>query len=64
MPKKIAHRGRHPGDVGGHRQQDRRHSRRSRRFETNALCQPGTMKVLNTPVDLSTIKVPTFATGG
>jgi polyhydroxyalkanoate synthase len=33
-------------------------------FETNALCQPGTMKVLNTPVDLSTIKVPTFATGG
>jgi polyhydroxyalkanoate synthase len=32
-------------------------------FETNTLCQPGAIKVLDTPVDLSTIKVPTFATG-
>jgi len=32
-------------------------------FETNTLCQPGAMKVLGTPVDLSTIKVPSFATG-
>ena len=32
-------------------------------FQTNVLCQPGAMKVLDTPVDLSTIKVPTFATG-
>jgi polyhydroxyalkanoate synthase len=33
-------------------------------FETNTLCRPGAMTVLGTPVDLSTIKVPTFATGG
>jgi len=32
-------------------------------FETNTLCQPGAMNVLDTPVDLSTITVPTFATG-
>jgi len=32
-------------------------------FQTNALCRPGAMTVLHTPVDLSTIKVPTFATG-
>jgi polyhydroxyalkanoate synthase subunit PhaC len=32
-------------------------------FETNVLCQPGAMAVLDTPVDLSTIKVPTFVTG-
>jgi polyhydroxyalkanoate synthase len=32
-------------------------------FETNTLCQPGALRVLDTPVDLSTIKVPTFATG-
>jgi polyhydroxyalkanoate synthase len=32
-------------------------------FETNTLCRPGAMKVLGTPVDLSTIAVPTFATG-
>jgi polyhydroxyalkanoate synthase len=32
-------------------------------FETNTLCQPGAIKVLDTPVDLTSIKVPTFATG-
>ncbi len=32
-------------------------------FEANTLCQPGAVKVLDTPVDLSTIKVPTFVTG-
>jgi polyhydroxyalkanoate synthase subunit PhaC len=32
-------------------------------FETNLLCHPGAMKMLDTPVDLSTIKVPTFVTG-
>ena len=32
-------------------------------FQSNALCLPGAMTVLHTPVDLSTIKVPTFATG-
>ena len=32
-------------------------------FQANALCRPGAMTVLHTPVDLSTIKVPTFATG-
>jgi polyhydroxyalkanoate synthase subunit PhaC len=32
-------------------------------FETNVLCQPGATTVLDTPVDLSTIKVPTFVTG-
>jgi polyhydroxyalkanoate synthase len=32
-------------------------------FETNMLCQPGAATVLDTPVDLSTIKVPTFVTG-
>jgi polyhydroxyalkanoate synthase subunit PhaC len=32
-------------------------------FRTNALCQPGAMTVLHTPVALSTIKVPVFATG-
>jgi polyhydroxyalkanoate synthase subunit PhaC len=32
-------------------------------FETNLLAQPGAMRVLDTPVDLSTIKIPTFVTG-
>jgi polyhydroxyalkanoate synthase subunit PhaC len=32
-------------------------------FETNVLCQPGATTVLDAPVDLSTIKVPTFVTG-
>jgi polyhydroxyalkanoate synthase subunit PhaC len=32
-------------------------------FQTNALCRPGAMTVLATPVNLSTINVPTFATG-
>jgi polyhydroxyalkanoate synthase subunit PhaC len=32
-------------------------------FETNSLCQRGATKVLGTPVDLSTIEVPTFAVG-
>ena len=32
-------------------------------FQANALCQPGAMTVLHTPVDLSTITVPAFATG-
>jgi polyhydroxyalkanoate synthase len=32
-------------------------------FESNVLCQPGATTVLDTPVDLSTIKVPTFVTG-
>ena len=32
-------------------------------FETNSLCHPGSMNVLGTPVDLATIKVPTFVTG-
>jgi polyhydroxyalkanoate synthase len=32
-------------------------------FETNMLCRPGAIKVLDTPIDLSTINVPTFATG-
>ena len=32
-------------------------------FETNSLCQRGAIKVLGTPVDLSTIEVPTFAVG-
>jgi polyhydroxyalkanoate synthase subunit PhaC len=32
-------------------------------FETNALCHPNMLKVLKTPVDLSTIKVPMFTTG-
>ena len=32
-------------------------------FQTNTLCQPGTMTVLGTPVDLSAIQVPVFATG-
>ena len=32
-------------------------------FETNALCRPGAMTVLHTPVDLATITVPVFATG-
>jgi polyhydroxyalkanoate synthase subunit PhaC len=32
-------------------------------FQTNTLCQPGAMTVLGTPVDLSTITVPVFATG-
>jgi polyhydroxyalkanoate synthase subunit PhaC len=32
-------------------------------FQTNPLCRPGAMTVLDTPVDLSTITVPTFATG-
>jgi polyhydroxyalkanoate synthase len=31
--------------------------------ETNTLCRPGAMKVVGTPVDLPTIKVPTFAVG-
>ena len=33
-------------------------------FERNSLCEPGPMTVLGTPVDLSTITVPTFVTGG
>ena len=32
-------------------------------FQTNTLCQPGAMTVLGTPVDLSAITVPVFATG-
>jgi polyhydroxyalkanoate synthase subunit PhaC len=32
-------------------------------FQTNPLCQPGAMTVLGTPVDLSAIRVPVFATG-
>jgi polyhydroxyalkanoate synthase len=32
-------------------------------FETNVLCHPGATTVLDTPVDLSTIEVPTFVTG-
>ena len=32
-------------------------------FRDNTLMQPGALKVLGTPVDLSTIKVPTFVTG-
>jgi polyhydroxyalkanoate synthase len=32
-------------------------------FQTNTLCQPGAVTVLGTPVDLSTIQVPVFATG-
>ena len=32
-------------------------------FQSNALCRPGAMTVLHTPVDLAAIKVPTFATG-
>jgi len=32
-------------------------------FETNVLAKPGAARVLDTPVDLSTIKVPTFVTG-
>jgi len=33
-------------------------------FEHNSLCQPGRLTVLGTPVDLASIKVPTFVTGG
>ncbi len=33
-------------------------------FEHNVLCTPGALTVLDTPVDLQTIKVPTFVTGG
>ncbi len=33
-------------------------------FENNWLCRPGEMAVLGTPVDLSSIKLPTFVTGG
>ena len=33
-------------------------------FRTNALCHPGTLTVLGSPVDLSTITLPTFVTGG
>jgi polyhydroxyalkanoate synthase len=32
-------------------------------FESNVLCQPGATTVLETPIDLSTITVPTFVTG-
>jgi polyhydroxyalkanoate synthase len=32
-------------------------------FQTNALCRPGAMTILDTPVDLATITVPAFATG-
>ena len=32
-------------------------------FQANALCRPGAMTILNTPVDLATITVPAFATG-
>ena len=33
-------------------------------FENNSLCEPGRITVLGTPVDLSTVTVPTFVTGG
>ena len=33
-------------------------------FEHNPLCTPGALTCLGTPVDLSTITVPTFVTGG
>ena len=33
-------------------------------FEKNVLCQPGSMTVLGTPVDLSRITVPAYVTGG
>jgi polyhydroxyalkanoate synthase len=33
-------------------------------FERNSMCEPGKMTVLGTPVDLSTINVPTFVTAG
>jgi polyhydroxyalkanoate synthase len=33
-------------------------------FEHNSLCHPGEMTVLGTPVDLATIKTPTFVTAG
>lgn len=32
-------------------------------FAENTLCQPGRMSVLGTPIDLSSITVPTFVTG-
>ncbi len=32
-------------------------------FRTNALCEPGALSVLGTPVDLERITVPTFVTG-
>ena len=32
-------------------------------FKNNTLCQPGAVKVLGTPVDLSRITIPTFVTG-
>src|SRR6266511_167648 len=32
-------------------------------LETNLLCQPGATSMLDTPVDLTTINMPTFATG-
>ena len=33
-------------------------------FRTNAMCSPGAMTVLGSPVDLASITVPTFVTGG
>jgi polyhydroxyalkanoate synthase len=33
-------------------------------FETNSMCEPGRLTALGTPVDLASIKVPTFVTGG
>ncbi|HEU5266323.1 MAG TPA: alpha/beta fold hydrolase [Jatrophihabitans sp.] len=33
-------------------------------FERNSMCEPGKLTVLGTPVDLSTISVPTFVTAG
>jgi polyhydroxyalkanoate synthase len=32
-------------------------------FKNNTLCEPGAVKVLGTPVDLSRITIPTFVTG-
>jgi polyhydroxyalkanoate synthase len=32
-------------------------------FKNNTLTEPGALEILGTPVDLSTIKVPTFVTG-
>ena len=32
-------------------------------FEHNSLCEPGAVSVLDTPIDLATVKVPTFVVG-
>src|SRR5215208_3855863 len=32
-------------------------------FRNNTLCEPGALSVLDTPVDLGSITVPTFVTG-